>query len=481
MVDELHDTKQSAETLLSVDYWRRICPGLHIDDSKFQASRLERRGPEVVDRASCTDVRQRLLDEGFAALPAASLRWSIDVASLADAAQCLERHGWPPTFLAMYDEAWAMALDASAIMQEATGNSMCMDIVGFLVDPANTKGFSPHRDRQPEDWVPRGVPPEVSSTFKADGMAKYVTLWAALTDANPDNSCLHFVPKACDPGYSKGDTEDGDPMQLCFPNKDGYQNIRCEPVAQGGCTFHTHRTIHWGSSGRPGYRGRPRIALSFGFSTLDFEPPYFNPKSLPFPALGLRLALCSAQVLNYSTLSIGDAKGWIALAGGMAGCPTSMLNFLHKLFQRQSKAFHPTYRKLIAGKFVEVSLYRQKIAPNLGPASMDSTKGDQGAKDVEHGAEGSTPDKSAGRKREPAPIVEAESDEDDDALEAMLSAEKEHGEVLFHDDFDMLNSGDGGEGWPVPGGGKRKKRKGGLAADGPAKRPRGKKEKRPRA
>ena len=33
-------------------------------------------------------------------------------------------------------------------------------------------------------------------------MAKYVTLWAALTDATPENSCLHFVPRGIDPGLS---------------------------------------------------------------------------------------------------------------------------------------------------------------------------------------------------------------------------------------------------------------------------------------
>lgn len=41
-----------------------------------------------------------------------------------------------------------------------------MDVVGFLVRCGEAKGFSPHRDRQPEDWVPKGVPPETQSTFK---------------------------------------------------------------------------------------------------------------------------------------------------------------------------------------------------------------------------------------------------------------------------------------------------------------------------
>ncbi|CAE7510651.1 unnamed protein product [Symbiodinium pilosum] len=139
-----------------------------------------------------------------------------------------------------------------------------MDVVGFLVRPSQTKGFSPHRDRQPEDWTPKGVPPDTGSTFKADGMAKYVTLWAALTDANPENSCLHFVPRRVDPGYSAGDPDQGDPMLRIFQDKAAFQSIRSAPVTAGGCTFHTHRTIHWGSAGRRTADVAPRIALSFG-------------------------------------------------------------------------------------------------------------------------------------------------------------------------------------------------------------------------
>lgn len=219
--------------------------------------------------AACEEVRNRILEEGFACLQPSEISWSVEVSELAEGIFQLERNGWPPSFIAMYDEAWVMARDSQKIMQRATGNCLCMDVVAFLVRPSQTKGFSPHRDRQPEDWVPKGAPPATSSTFKADGMAKYVTLWAALTDATPENSCLHFVPRSADPGYSEGDPEDGDPLQRVFHDKGAYQKIRSVPVSQGGCTFHTHRTIHWGSAGRNSAHVAPRVALSFGFSTED--------------------------------------------------------------------------------------------------------------------------------------------------------------------------------------------------------------------
>ena len=74
----------------------------------------------------------------------------------------------------------------------------------------------------------------------------------ALTAATTDNSCLHFVPAPADPGYYAGDDSEGDkdPMQCCFPDKEAYQHIRAVPLEAGGASFHTHRIIHWGSSGR---------------------------------------------------------------------------------------------------------------------------------------------------------------------------------------------------------------------------------------
>lgn len=475
MDDGLHVSRQGVDTLLTVDYWRRVCPELHVSDELFQAATNRKRAAKVVDSEHCADVRSRLVEEGYAALPPSAVRWSIDVPKLAAAAQRLHALGWPPTFLAMYDEAWVMALDAAGVMAEATGNYLCMDIVGFHVDPAKTKGFSPHRDRQPEDWAPRGVSPDVSATFKADGMAKYVTLWAALTDATPDSSCLHFVPRQHDPGYTAGDSEelleeelleDGDPMQLCFPTKDSFQNIRSAPVDQGGCTFHTHRTIHWGSSGRPSYRGPPRIALSFGFSTEDFEPPYFKAKNLPFPSLALRLALCAGQVINYATLSIGDENGWIALAGGLAQCSASKINMLHKLFRREGKSFHPTYKKEIARKFVSVSMDR--LGSGVAGGSTPAGQAKKGAAALTATAAAAAPD----------------SDDDDDALEAMLQAEAAHGDVLFRDDFDLLNAPDSDDleqlrDFDRPK--KRRKRKLGAPDEGPAKggpRPKARKGKR---
>jgi len=179
--------------------------------------------------------------------------------------------------------------------------------------------------------------------------------------------------------------------------------------------------IHWGNAGRPSYTGKPRIALSFGFSTDDFEPPYFSRKSLPFPPLRLRVALAAAQVLNYATLANTDTKGWAALAGGLAGSSVGTLTMLHRAFQRHAKAFHPTYRTEISKKFVAVSIGAHQ-APVTSPQSSPSGGGKA---------------KALGKRK----AQDDDWSDEDDALEAMLQAESATGEVLFHDDFDMLNAG----------------------------------------
>jgi hypothetical protein len=78
-------------------------------------------------------------------------------------------------------------------MHATTGNPPNFDMLALLVDPAEgVAGFTPHRDRQPAD---------VPGSFRSDGSPKYSTVWLALRDATPENSCLYFIPRSADPGF----------------------------------------------------------------------------------------------------------------------------------------------------------------------------------------------------------------------------------------------------------------------------------------
>jgi|EP01046_Picozoa_sp_COSAG06_P003173 hypothetical protein len=196
----------TVERIFSTEYWRAICPHLHVSDTTAQAALLAAAPPCCCSDADADATRRRLIDEGYASLKPSALRWSTPVEALAEGARCLAAHGWPATALAVYDESWALGRDAAELMRRATGNAPVMDTLGFFVDPrSGYRGFSPHRDRQPEDWMSRGMAEDPRATFRADGTAKYATVWIALTAANSDSSCLHFVPAQHDPGYYAGD------------------------------------------------------------------------------------------------------------------------------------------------------------------------------------------------------------------------------------------------------------------------------------
>lgn len=209
-------TALTVDRLFSADYWRKICPHLHVNDATKQAELLAKPPPRCCSDDAAANVRQRLIDEGYASLKPDAVRWSAPVEELAQGARCLAEHGWPATALAVYDESWALGHDAAELMHRATGNKPVMDTLGFYVDPRDGyRGFSPHRDRQPEDWMSRGMAEDPRGTFRADGTAKYATVWIALTAADSDSSCLHFVPAQHDPGYYTGDMNQPEDDNVC--------------------------------------------------------------------------------------------------------------------------------------------------------------------------------------------------------------------------------------------------------------------------
>ena len=213
----------------------------------------------------------------------------------------------PATFILLFDETWMLTSLASRFLTKSTHpKNMCnFDILAWYIDASRgDAGFSPHRDRQPDD-IPKSF--HRCSNEGDAGMAKYVTMWMALTDATPENSCLYVIPAEDDPGYYNGDAIDEDspdPLQCSLQNKSDYQNIRALPRKSGECVAFTHRILHWGSRGNKTCKC-PRIALSVVVSSDDFESPYLLQPSLTdisclrVPHFRTRLLLVCSQMLIY--------------------------------------------------------------------------------------------------------------------------------------------------------------------------------------
>lgn len=289
-------TGKNRSTWEDKEFWQKLCPNLTItDDLSVGASSFGTK--EEYQRR-----KERLVEDGYV-LADDTIEGEKETQSLAAAITELHKtHSLPATFVLLFDETWRLAARASSLLSNSTNpnNVFNFDMLAWYIDPREgAAGFSPHRDRQPDD---------VQGSFHSDKMAKYVTMWLALSNATPENSCLYVIPKPYDPGYTDGDDEsdDGpDPLARALPDKCAYQNIRALPRKAGQSLLFTHRILHWGSRGNPNSHDKtPRVAISFVCSDPSFEKPYLNNFSLGddeplLPPFKIRLLLVCAQLLIY--------------------------------------------------------------------------------------------------------------------------------------------------------------------------------------
>lgn len=173
-----------------VEYWKRLCPCLSVS-SGATAVNVHVDAAETEKRAQTDNqhIQQRLIEDGYALIDKqcnCALREKV-----ANTISDLEtKHSLPATFALLYDETWHLALQSQ--QELLTKNNILhssmtfnFDMLAWHIDQSkNEVGFSPHRDRQPDTNA------ALKGSFYEDGQAKYVTHWIALTDANPNNSCL---------------------------------------------------------------------------------------------------------------------------------------------------------------------------------------------------------------------------------------------------------------------------------------------------
>ncbi len=315
----------------------------------------------------------------------------------------LQEQKLPATFIFLFDETWKLAVYSRRILQQACHpkNQLNFDVLAWYIPPGQA-GFSPHRDRQPAD---------VASSFHDDAEfgkePKFVTLWMALSDATPSNSCLYVIPKDCDPGYLAGDNEDKEPLQMALPDKKAYQRIRAVPRQSGQSLLFTHRLIHWGSQSEENH-DNPRIAISFVCSDPDYEAPFVDydfssAKShlLPFH---LRLLLVCAQLICYHE-RFDHSKATIK------ACYDYCKEYENHLGE--------ACRQRVLLEFVAAMEEKKRLLDDTNPTMK--VNGCHGCHDDNNQAE--------------------DEDEEDAMMEEMLNAEK-GGYGEFEDDFDAMEGED---------------------------------------
>ena len=382
-------------------FWQKLCPNLTITDGLSVGASSFGTKEEYQRR------KERLVDDGYV-LVDDTIEGEEATQSLADAITELhKRHSLPATFVLLFDETWRLAAKASSLLSNSTNpnNLFNFDMLAWYIDPREgAAGFSPHRDRQPDD---------VKGSFHDDKMAKYVTMWLALSNATPENSCLYVIPKPYDPGYTDGDDEsdDGpDPLTRALPEKCAYQNIRALPREAGQSLLFTHRILHWGSRGNPNSHDKtPRVAISFVCSDPSFEKPYLNNFSMldddHLPPFKIRLLLVCAQFLIYYQ---------------RFDLPKDCIKACHDYVKENEDILEESYRKKVYIEFIKAMQEEQdpRAAMPVDSGEADKT--------------GATNDETG-------------SDEEDEAvLEAMLDAEA-GGYGDFEDDFDEIEGDEDAE------------------------------------
>ena len=300
--------EQTIDVLFTVEYWNKLCPWLTCSENNYNQVQILSHCHAAMKYSRPTMhaaniLSRELVERGYFKVEAEDLCVPpLLCEALALGAMRLVAHGHPPVALLAYDEAWALG-KATEFMQPASGGNLSMGdwYVFYVGDDFGYSPGPPHRDR------PMAGP----ESFREQGTPKYSSVWLSLTHATPETSCLYCLPRPFDPLYDGP----GDKLEGTMPTPLNWQNIVALPLAPGGILGFSHRLLHWGSNRQPALSmrdparaARPRIALNLAYADPDFEAPYFSTDQLPFPPLGLRIALASSQEIQYAHLSKLDIE-----------------------------------------------------------------------------------------------------------------------------------------------------------------------------
>eukprot|EP01062_Namystynia_karyoxenos_P047886 TRINITY_DN36295_c0_g1_i1.p1 TRINITY_DN36295_c0_g1~~TRINITY_DN36295_c0_g1_i1.p1 ORF type:complete len:382 (+),score=102.83 TRINITY_DN36295_c0_g1_i1:94-1239(+) len=328
---ELESQMLTRADMLMPAYWRSACPELHCEDSAELPPPLE------LPPARIAELQGLLQRDGYFVLREDELQLGrcCSAAAMRDGVESLRERGWQATFLTMYDEPWLAARHLSRVVSATAGgpNELNADWLGYHVMPPQEAGMPPHRDFEhcPAD----------SWHDEARSLPRIVTVWIALSDCGPENSCLYFLPARCDPGYRREGGGVGEGATEVFRTNESFQDIVCCPLRSGECVVFSHRVFHWGSASTPHAR-EPRVAIAFGCSDRRFKRPYIDPRHLPLPPLPLRLALNAAQMLIYNKRHDGP---WPLTSD--LGRDLDTLQTLFDVFRLQLGEFDETYARTV--------------------------------------------------------------------------------------------------------------------------------------
>ncbi len=239
------------------EFWRRLNPHLTVSDRPLArvTGTPPALTPTVVDRALAQFDRS-----GYLLAP--SVIADDRLAPMRQAIHTLAAEGIPTGFACVYDEYYQVFDGLEPLFAPMLGDGyrwVAHGFWAFRVPPGDramsglTAPSEPHRDSLgPDPRVLAGLPPSI------------VTLWVALTDVTPVDSCLYVVPKYADKGFLTGERD-------VLPRHFDMQDIRAVPAPAGSVLAWSTHLAHWGSTSSPDATG-PRLSVTMYFQRADVPP-----------------------------------------------------------------------------------------------------------------------------------------------------------------------------------------------------------------
>jgi len=269
-----------------IQVWQKLNPQLSISDGRSLRAGVA----EIGDGKGSFDggaLSERFWDEGYflihEALPAG------DLAKLRIGIETLVANGLSPSLIYLYDEAWDVFRRLRPLLTHFLGDQVALlpHFWAWHIDPkVDGSGWPPHRDYQGESTI-------------GDEMLISLSLWVPLSNATPENGCMHVLPRNFEKGY---------PRPVSSPDEVRLQDIRALPARPGAVMGWRQDLYHWGGRASP-YASEPRISLSLEFQNAAFDPLAHQLLGLEHPPVFLqRLSLIAEQFEKYRHMQPMDAE-----------------------------------------------------------------------------------------------------------------------------------------------------------------------------
>ena len=106
--------------LLNIDFWKKINPEFHINDSEF----IKSQRPVNFQSVQIENVYSDLLEEGY--FQNDPVDWNLPISKMAEAVRQFVDFGWPTVFVFVYDEFFMIPYKLSGILNQILGEDFML-------------------------------------------------------------------------------------------------------------------------------------------------------------------------------------------------------------------------------------------------------------------------------------------------------------------------------------------------------------------